>query len=237
MAAEQRKLLAQLMGNDALDSMPSQGRDQRVDLHDNKVCKSFLVGVCPHDLFTNTKQDFGPCPKLHVEQYKIEYEHHLSAGKEFPEFDVAFERDLEKYLRDCDRRLEAANKKLERTAEDEERIAAVTRDLQQLDISIALALQEIEVLGQVGEISRALHETIKLEDKYLRREVLDKELNKMFEVSGIGGGHQKLQVCETCGAYLSRLDNDRRLADHFLGKLHVGYRIMREYYKEGSWKE
>ena len=30
-----------------------------------------------------------------------------------------------------------------------------------------------------------------------------------------------------CGAYLSRLDNDRRLADHFYGKMHLGYAQMR----------
>ena len=33
------------------------------------------------------------------------------------------------------------------------------------------------------------------------------------------GAQSKLQVCDVCGAYLSRLDNDRRLADHFAGKV------------------
>ena len=32
----------------------------------------------------------------------------------------------------------------------------------------------------------------------------------------------ELQVCDVRGAYLSRLDNDRRLADHFYGKMHHG---------------
>ena len=40
----------------------------------------------------------------------------------------------------------------------------------------------------------------------------------------------KLQVCDVCGAYLSRLDNDRRLADHFFGKMHLGYAQMRKTY-------
>lgn len=39
-----------------------------------------------------------------------------------------------------------------------------------------------------------------------------------------------------CGAYLSRLDNDRRLADHFYGKMHLGYAQMRKTW-EGLQKE
>ena len=38
----------------------------------------------------------------------------------------------------------------------------------------------------------------------------------------------KLRVCEICAAYLSIFDNDRRLADHFGGKMHLGYVRIRE---------
>lgn len=39
---------------------------------------------------------------------------------------------------------------------------------------------------------------------------------------------QKLRVCEVCSAYLGIHDNDRRLADHFGGKLHLGFIRIRE---------
>merc|ERR1719369_1151839 len=39
---------------------------------------------------------------------------------------------------------------------------------------------------------------------------------------------QKLRVCEVCSAYLGIHDNDRRLADHFGGKLHLGFIEIRE---------
>ncbi|KAK4428299.1 putative RNA-binding protein Luc7-like 2 [Sesamum alatum] len=39
---------------------------------------------------------------------------------------------------------------------------------------------------------------------------------------------QKLRVCDICGAFLSVYDSDRRLADHFGGKLHLGYIQIRE---------
>ena len=43
---------------------------------------------------------------------------------------------------------------------------------------------------------------------------------------------QKLRVCEVCSAYLGIHDNDRRLADHFGGKLHLGFIIIREKLEE-----
>lgn len=46
----------------------------------------------------------------------------------------------------------------------------------------------------------------------------ESELQQLIETSG-ASGHQKLRVCDICGAYLSILDSDRRLADHFGGKV------------------
>jgi RNA-binding protein Luc7-like 2 len=43
---------------------------------------------------------------------------------------------------------------------------------------------------------------------------------------------QKLRVCEVCSAYLGIHDNDRRLADHFGGKLHLGFITIREKLEE-----
>ena len=38
---------------------------------------------------------------------------------------------------------------------------------------------------------------------------------------------QRLRVCEICSSYLGLHDNDRRLADHFGGKLHLGFIDLR----------
>lgn len=43
---------------------------------------------------------------------------------------------------------------------------------------------------------------------------------------------QKLRVCEVCSAYLGIHDNDRRLADHFGGKLHLGFIEIRQKLEE-----
>ena len=50
----------------------------------------------------------------------------------------------------------------------------------------------------------------------------ERELQQLTETSG-ASGHQKLRVCDVCGAYLSVLDSDRRLADHFGGKVQSAF--------------
>lgn len=230
MAAEQRKLLEKLMGADALD--PRATRRQSVNLYNTRICRSFLVGTCPHDLFVGTKQDIGPCPKQHLENYKMEYQAQKLRGKEFPEFDLDYERDLERYVTECNRRIDTANRRLERTPEDIAKMQQTTRELEELDKNLALALEEVELLGEVGEIAKATEvQEVTVEPLRQSRANKEKELRLLSEQSGFSG-HQKLQVCTLCGAYLSRLDNDRRLADHFTGKMHLGYRLMRQAYQE-----
>jgi hypothetical protein len=41
--------------------------------YDRDVCRLFLAGLCPHDLFQLTKMDLGPCPKVHSLQLRKEY--------------------------------------------------------------------------------------------------------------------------------------------------------------------
>ena len=43
---------------------------------------------------------------------------------------------------------------------------------------------------------------------------------------------QKLRVCDICSALLGIHDNDRRLVDHFGGKLHLGFITIREKLEE-----
>ncbi|TQC37571.1 hypothetical protein EEB14_61795, partial [Rhodococcus sp. WS4] len=136
---------------------------------------------------------------------------------------------LHKWLAEIDFTIETALKRLENTPEEKEKIASVTRQLDELDVKIGLMTLEITQLGKAKEITMALKQTIAL-DKLLReRDVLAEQARVIAENVG-QTAQQKLQVCEVCGAYLSRLDNDRRLADHFVGKIHLGYELMRMTY-------
>lgn len=88
---------------------------------------------------------------------------------------------------------------------------------------------EIQIMGEEGMVNMAVQEMYKVRVKKQEKEEAEKNLRNLSDTGG-PSGHQKLQVCDVCGAYLSRLDNDRRLADHFYGKMHLGYAQMRKSY-------
>ena len=94
----------------------ASSRHAQLSLTDPKVCRSFLVGTCPHDLFTNTKQDLGPCPRVHSEPLKTEYESAPDKSKYGFEYD--YMRDMQKYIDECNRRIDAAQRRLEKTPDE-----------------------------------------------------------------------------------------------------------------------
>lgn len=98
------------------------------------------------------------------------------------------------------------------------RTNALLKTIGGVDKSIAAGLEEVEVLAESGAVGKALEEFVKVRKLRIEKEEKEKELKLLVDTSG-PSGHQKLQVCDVCGAYLSRLDNDRRLADHFYGKV------------------
>ncbi|KAE8151390.1 hypothetical protein BDV25DRAFT_95045 [Aspergillus avenaceus] len=233
MAAEQRKLLEQLMGADQLMGTGAPSRNAQLSITDSKVCRSYLVGTCPHDLFTNTKQDLGPCPKVHSEGLKTEYETASPAEKSKWGFEFDYMRDMQKYIDDCDRRIDSAQRRLEKTPDEIRQTNNLLKQISDYTKTINGGLLEISVLGETGSVAQAYNELHKIRTAKHQRETCERELKNLQDTSG-PSGHQKLQVCDVCGAYLSRLDNDRRLADHFFGKMHMGYSDMRKTFKKLS---
>jgi hypothetical protein len=96
----------------------SDTRAPQLSITDPKVCRSYLVGNCPHDLFTNTKQDFGPCPNVHNEALKVEYQEAPADKKRQWGFEFDYLRDMQKYVGDCDRRIDQAQRRLEKTPDE-----------------------------------------------------------------------------------------------------------------------
>ncbi|KAI9800972.1 MAG: splicing factor [Piccolia ochrophora] len=224
MAAEQRKLLEQLMG-DQLMGGGAASRASQLSLTDPKVCRSFIVGTCPHDLFTNTKQDLGPCPKVHSEPLKTEWEGSSEKAKYGFEYD--YMRDLQKYIDECNRRIDSAQRRLEKTPDEIRQTNTLLKQISDFSKSINAGLFEVSILGEEGAVARAVDEYYRINQAKQAKLERERELRSLSDTSG-PSGHQKLQVCDVCGAYLSRLDNDRRLADHFYGKMHLGYAQMRK---------
>lgn len=230
MAAEQRKLLEQLMGNDAMTAAGAP-RSQVHSITDHKVCKSYLVGNCPSDLFTNTKMDNGPCKKVHQANLKEEYQNASEEQKHAWGFDFEYKKEISSYVNEIDRKIEQYQRRLEKTPEEIRQTNALLKDISELNRKIECILTEIDVLTQIKEVNIAVQEMFKYRQFKIQKDDKERELKVLADTGG-PSGHQKLQVCDVCGAYLSRLDNDRRLADHFFGKMHLGYQTMRKALKE-----
>lgn len=96
----------------------------------------------------------------------------------------------------------------------------------ELNEEIGKLLARAEQLGGEGNVDEAQQVLEKVEKtRTLKKEAEDIYRNSMPASSF---QQQKLRVCEVCSAYLGLHDNDRRLADHFGGKLHIGFIEIRE---------
>jgi RNA-binding protein Luc7-like 2 len=98
--------------------------------------------------------------------------------------------------------------------------------IHELGEQIGTKLAKAEEVGAQGLVD----ESMKLLDEVeqLRKAKLDSEQEFRATMPASTYQQQKLRVCEVCSAYLGIHDNDRRLADHFGGKLHLGFIQIRE---------
>ncbi|PRQ41508.1 hypothetical protein RchiOBHm_Chr3g0447621 [Rosa chinensis] len=301
-----RKQLDQLMGANRNGDV----REVNRKYYDRDVCRLYLVGLCPHELFQLTKMDMGPCPKVHSLQLREEYKEARKQGTD--NYDRDLEDVIERLIVECDRKISRALKRLE----DDDAKAAIaisvsevtqTPEILELSKQIKEKLEEadrfdlegktdlkiraLEILeelrgkradkqsmllldafnkdraalpqplpnppplaplpvvvpdartqemineklkkaedlgeqGMVDEAQKALEEAEALKKLPARQEpVLD---SSKYTAADVRITDQKLRVCDICGAFLSVYDSDRRLADHFGGKLHLGYMQIRE---------
>ncbi|XP_021734357.1 putative RNA-binding protein Luc7-like 1 isoform X1 [Chenopodium quinoa] len=277
---------------------------------DRDVCRLFLSGLCPHELFQLTKMDMGPCPKVHSLQLRKEYEDAKAKGVD--NYDRDLEDVIDRLIVECDRKITRALKRLA----DEDAKAAIaisvsdvtqTEEIIELSKQIKEKLKEadqsdlegktdlkIRALEEVEELrtSRADKQSMLLLDAFNKdraslpqplpnppplaplpmlapdartQELINEKLKKAedlgeqgmvdeaqkaleeaealkrlaprpdpsadpakYTAADVRITDQKLRVCDICGAFLSVYDSDRRLADHFGGKLHLGYMQIRE---------
>ncbi|AWP05754.1 putative RNA-binding protein Luc7-like 2 [Scophthalmus maximus] len=219
--AQMRAMLDQLMGT---------GRDgdtmrQRIKFSDERVCKSHLLDSCPHDILSGTRMDLGECIKVHDLALRADYEIASKEQEYFFELDAA--EHLQSFIADCDRRTELAKKRLVETQDEiSAEVAAKAERVHELNEEIGKLLARAEQLGGEGNVDEAQQLLEKVEKtRALKKEAEDVYRNSMPASSF---QQQKLRVCEVCSAYLGLHDNDRRLADHFGGKLHIGFIEIRE---------
>eukprot|EP00638_Chattonella_subsalsa_P008082 CAMPEP_0117760812 /NCGR_PEP_ID=MMETSP0947-20121206/16870_1 /TAXON_ID=44440 /ORGANISM="Chattonella subsalsa, Strain CCMP2191" /LENGTH=350 /DNA_ID=CAMNT_0005581609 /DNA_START=49 /DNA_END=1102 /DNA_ORIENTATION=- len=242
----QRQLLDQLMGlNRNLDNPDAEVKTFK----DERVCKHFLAGLCPHDLFSNTKMDMGLCDKIHEDKLKEEYDEKVAKGRSYG-YDEELERTLDDFVNEVDRKIQRSQRRLEEDGEGAVKVNAESgAEIIRLTGEINEAMKEAEKAGEEGDIDVAQELMTKVETlKQQKSETQAKMLRESSAVAMVAPGqnpdasvvgaltstdvNQKLRVCDVCGAFLSIYDSDSRLADHFGGKLHMGFVQIRAKLKD-----
>ncbi|GLV41869.1 uncharacterized protein CBL_13601 [Carabus blaptoides fortunei] len=218
---QMRAMLDQLMGT----GRNGENNKFQVKFSDPKVCKSFLLACCPHEILLSTRMDLGECPKIHDLALRADYEK-ASTHKDFF-YDLDAMEHLQAFISDCDRRTEAAKLRLAETQEElSAEVAVKANSVHELAEQIGKKLAKAEQLGEEGLVEESMKLMEEIDE--LRKKKLEAEQEYRNSMPASSYQQQKLRVCEVCSAYLGIHDNDRRLADHFGGKLHLGFIKIRE---------
>ncbi|CAH1794880.1 unnamed protein product [Owenia fusiformis] len=212
-----------------LDQLMGTGRDgennkYKVRFDDPKVCKSFLLSCCPHDILASTRMDLGECSSIHDLALRADYEK-ASKSQDYY-FDIDAMEHLSNFIGECDKRTEQAKRRLKETQEELTDEGSLKADIiHALGEQIGTKMARAEELGAQGNVEESMKIMEEMEELKKQKTQAEEYRNSMPASTY---QQQKLRVCEICSAYLGIHDNDRRLADHFGGKLHLGFIEIRE---------
>jgi len=218
-----RALLDELMGKDR-NIHPTEKTNRIIHFTDPDICKFYICGFCPHELFTNTKSDLGPCKQVHDDACKEDFQR-SSKKHTFP-----FERDfiafLEKMVDDLDRKIRKGHERVDNqdekletplSGEIAEKVTALSNRIQAL-------LKQIEDLGEEGRVDES-QQLMKVVDQ-LKAE---KETIVSVQTTPVISSQEKrMKICEICGAFLVIGDTEKRVSSHLEGKQHVGFALIRK---------
>lgn len=138
---------------------------------------------------------------------------------------------LSVFVADADRKTEQARKRLLETQETlSDEVQGKADKIHQLGEKIGETLAKAEQLGAEGLVDESMKMMEEIDQ--LRKEKGQVEAEYRSLIPAATYQQQKLRVCDVCCAYLGIHDNDRRLADHFGGKLHLGFIKIRDTLKE-----
>lgn len=222
-----RSMLNELMGSSRNDqenegdtNSPAHSRFQ-----DRDVCRAFLLKCCPHEILTSTRADIGECRSTHSLALRSDYERaRLKDPTLFFEFSAY--KTLKAFIKETDDKIEVAKKKLAEKQKDiSNEIEEKANGVHELNEKIGKLLAEAETAGMEGEVAKS--QEILKDVESLKEEKRQAEQNYRNSMPSSLLQQQRLRVCEVCSSYLGLHDNDRRLADHFGGKLHLGFIDLR----------
>lgn len=219
-------MLDELMGT----SRNGEKSKNSYSFDDRSVCRAFLLGCCPYMILSQTKADMGSCNKVHDLALKADYEKALLKNTDY-NFEYDALAAIEKFVAESDRRKEIAKVRLKESQEElgEEAAKKMTK-IDEAEEDVAKKLLQVEKYGEEGDADNSLKCLEEVEELRQKKAELEQAFNSSMPASAYQ--QQKLRVCDICSAHLGIHDNDRRLVDHFSGKLHLGFMTIREKLEE-----
>jgi RNA-binding protein Luc7-like 2 len=228
---EQRALLDQLMG---VNRNEDRKHEVITDFRDERVCKFYLRGICPYDMFLNTKIIGGVCNKTHSLLLKQEFEKHCKLNHEdIYMFDHQIEKDFINRNMDVERVIKKQWAKVEEEKLNELYIPEMCPEILKISAEIQFISDEIDLCLKDNDADKCLALILRYDTLIIEKELATNEKIKQMKLSvpKIDEMNKKC-VCDVCGSFLSTLDSDKRLADHFVGKQHIGYQTIKDFLQE-----
>lgn len=242
---EARKLLDSLMGSHRNIALDDAKRRQGTNFTDANVCKHFLVGFCPQheELFHSTKRDLGACKKVHSDALKEEFEAHNEKEK----YRLKYERQLREYLEDVvrgadewvareKRNVQWASQQIAEKAISKAQVGAQStpEEIEAAAEKAAWAVvQEAERLAEAGEITASRAKLAEAEEVRNAVKAKAKGLSTGELDRPVPTGDD---VCDICGLRTEAGDEARRQS-HLMGKIHMGYALVRKKLSDLRQKE
>lgn len=230
------KMLDELMGNHR-NTNPND-KPEVLTWGSRAVCPHYLVEYCPHSLFTNTKADLGPCPKIHKNSLKADFDavrdthpRKVEYTEDLLKYAKRLVNDLQSKIRRSKERLKLSRMEQEagggRSQEEQEEIEAKVTDLTE---KINQLVTKAEAAGTAGDIEEA-QGFLKLCDQ-LKSERQELKIQIGMRTSNAAPGfaeNKQLDVCDVCGTFLQAGSRDKqaKIEEHEGGKQHIGYTKLR----------
>lgn len=170
-----RAQLDKLLGPERNGPLPSAAT-QPLSYHDASVCKGFLLGFCPNDLYIKHRSEPGSCPKKHPSTARDVFERDLRDGKAAADA-ARWRRDL---AAECKAILDDEERRIRAHARRLQDMYAVTGSLNGLMIRDFDTLKKLGMVAQDAKI-RILSEMDDVEE---------------INVGGSGAGKQERKEAE-----------------------------------------
>ena len=221
---DQRALLDMLMGKTRNLTDDVKRKVSAVNFHDRDVCKFYLCGLCPYTLFSATKSDLGKCPKpicdtAEANSLKERYALLPQHEKDRDGYEYELYKFLENLIDTCDQRVNRNKKRAE-------------KDMQVSD-EILQKITSLET--EIRSLSDQCISYVEVDDNIDEAQKLSKRIDTLrseLEVLSNPKDHKMVTVCDVSGNFMSTKDNDERMRSHFEGKQYIGWKLIRDHYRQ-----